>query len=140
MAGKFGGTAISMTLKKIWREYLTCADKVIFVIFAFFALSSYTLVEFSRPPGGRVLVSVGKRRVASFSLRRDGDYTVEGALGAVVLQIRDGAVRVLDVSCPRRICCQMGWIKKSGQVIVCLPNRLIVRIGEQRGEFDAIAR
>ncbi len=128
-------------LKTVWRQYLTRADKIMLVVFAFLFLGSYILLGFFQTPGERVVVAVGKQTVASFSLLEEGDYTVKGVLGGVVLQIKGGAVRILRVSCPRKICRQMGWIRNSGEVIVCLPNQLIVRVaGQAGGDWDAIAR
>ncbi len=135
------GTAhFTIMFKTIWQQYLTRADKIMLVVFALLALTSYGLLGFFQTPGDRVTVVVGDQNIASFSLQKEGNYSVNGLLGEVVLQIKDGAVRILKVSCPRKICQQMGWIKNSGEVIVCLPNRLIVRVGEQTGgNWDAIA-
>jgi hypothetical protein len=55
-------------------------------------------------------------------------------------QVRDGRIRVVDADCPHGICVNMGWVGRSGQLIACVPNRVIVKIEAQEEPFlDAIA-
>lgn len=58
---------------------------------------------------------------------------VEVALGGgkATVEIRDGRVRVHrmpDALCPLHICSDTGWIDNHLVPIVCLPNRMVVRI------------
>ncbi len=129
-----------MTLKSIWQQYLTRADKILLLVFILLAASSYSILRRFQTPGEMVVVEAGNKIVAFFSLAEEGQYIVAGKLDNVTLQIKDKAVRIFDVSCPRKVCQQMGWIKNKGEVIVCLPNQLILRIGEQgSGDLDAVA-
>ncbi|HYE09066.1 MAG TPA: NusG domain II-containing protein [Patescibacteria group bacterium] len=55
------------------------------------------------------------------------------------LEVKDGAVRVIEMDkkvCPEGICSDTGWISKSYETIVCLPNRIAVYIenGEAANE------
>ena len=56
-------------------------------------------------------------------------------VGTIVVE--DGTVLVRDMSCPDRICEQTGAISRQGQVILCLPNRLCIRILSE--EVDGVA-
>lgn len=44
------------------------------------------------------------------------------------LEIENGKVRVIDASCPDKLDVKQGFIKDVGEVIVCLPNRMVVEI------------
>ncbi|MEW6621953.1 MAG: NusG domain II-containing protein [Bacillota bacterium] len=47
------------------------------------------------------------------------------------LVINDGRVRILTLPeeiCPRGICSHTGWIKSPGEIIVCLPNRIVISL------------
>ena len=44
------------------------------------------------------------------------------------LEIQNGEVRVIDASCPDKLDVKQGFIKDVGEVIVCLPNRMVVEI------------
>ncbi len=54
-----------------------------------------------------------------------------------VVEIREGEVRVIEASCPDKICEKHARIHKNGESIICLPNKLVVSItgGEER-EYD----
>ena len=57
-----------------------------------------------------------------------------------LIEITEGGVRMKEADCPDQICVSRGLIQKSGQSIVCLPHRLVIRL-EQVGdqELDAVA-
>ncbi|MGE5574203.1 MAG: NusG domain II-containing protein [Bacteroidota bacterium] len=40
----------------------------------------------------------------------------------------DGRARVSDSDCPDKVCVRTGWIERPGEAIVCLPNRVVVKI------------
>lgn len=65
-------------------------------------------------------------------LDRDVSFEVEGAYRNAVA-ITDGAVRIRTSDCPTQDCVHSGPASRSGQVLVCLPNRLELRLvgGEQ---------
>lgn len=63
-----------------------------------------------------------------------------------VVQIQDGRVRMEEASCKNQVCVNTGWISKTNEIIVCLPNRVYVTIesGSDASsldtEMDAVAR
>jgi hypothetical protein len=73
-----------------------------------------------------VRVEVNGRLVGVYNPFETQDVTVEGAVGNVTLAIADGGVAVTDADCPNLICKKTGRITRTGMVIACVPNRLIV--------------
>ena len=61
----------------------------------------------------------------------EGDYPL-------TLEYSEDGVRVKETDCPGQDCCHMGIITKAGQQIVCLPNRLVVRLQGDTSSFDAV--
>ncbi len=64
--------------------------------------------------------------------------------GAVVEIAGDGRARVRTSDCPDKVCVRTGWIEHPGEVIVCLPNRIVVKIqgGSEDGgrpDLDGVA-
>ena len=54
------------------------------------------------------------------------------------IQIKDGAVSIVDSTCPNRDCVRMGTITDAGDVLICLPYQLTVRL--EGGEVvDAVS-
>lgn len=63
--------------------------------------------------------------------------------GEALIEYGQGKVRVLPLPpevCPRGICWRTGWISRSGQVIVCLPNRMTVTLEGGAPEVDTVVR
>lgn len=64
--------------------------------------------------------------------------------GLAQLEIQQGRVRMLEMPeeiCPRKVCSHTGWIGRSGETIICVPNHLVVRLTASTTErFDAITR
>jgi hypothetical protein len=53
------------------------------------------------------------------------------------IEVKDGKVRMLLMDkkiCPNSICSDTGWISKSYQTIVCLPNSIIVTLEKSQNE------
>jgi heptaprenyl diphosphate synthase len=78
--------------------------------------------------GTTVLVDVHDRTVARLDLRIDSEVMVAGEHGALRVQTQGGRVRVAEADCPNHICVRTGWRSRAGEVIVCVPNRVVIRI------------
>ena len=58
-----------------------------------------------------------------------------------VVVISGGTVSVTEASCKNQVCVKHGRISRSGESIVCLPNRMVVRIengSEEGGGYDSV--
>lgn len=82
--------------------------------------------------------------IKTLSLTEKEPYTVtiEGENGAYnTLEIREGAVGIVDASCPDKLCKNMGFQSQPLLPITCLPNHLVIQIsGEEASiEIDGIA-
>ena len=77
--------------------------------------------------------------ITEISLGVDGRYPVSGPLGTALLVVEKGRAHLENASCPLKICEAMGPIDRSGQVIVCLPNRIVVKVSGPE-EVDAVSR
>ena len=69
---------------------------------------------------------------------KDTSYTVEGEYQNTVM-IENGKVFIEESDCPGKDCVHSGSIEKPGRSIVCLPNRVEIRIAGQ-SDIDAVAR
>ncbi len=73
-----------------------------------------------------------------YSLSKDRVVRLKGAAGFLTAEIKNGRVRVSESSCPFQVCRGRGWIYLSGDSIVCVPNRITIKITGTRQDFDAI--
>lgn len=67
---------------------------------------------------------------------------IETEFGYNLVEIGDGEVWVVEASCPDELDVKQGKISKSGEIIVCLPNKLVIEIKgtDEIGEIDYIGR
>ena len=87
--------------------------------------------------GSYVTVRVNGNEICRYSLSEDGVYELNG--GTNVLHIENGTAYLSDADCPDRLCVKQGKIKKTGQVITCLPNKLTVTVYGPSNEVDIIS-
>ena len=88
--------------------------------------------------GAAAVVTVDGTEIARYPLNRDGTFVLNG--GSNTLLIENGEAWISEANCPDKLCMGFGKISKKGEIIVCLPNRLIVVIeGGEAAEVDAVA-
>lgn len=87
---------------------------------------------------GIVQVYQDGKLVYEAPIDQDASYTVEGGYRNTVV-IKGGKVFIEDSNCPGKDCVHSGSIQAPGRSIVCLPNRVEVRITGQ-ADIDAVVR
>lgn len=56
-------------------------------------------------------------------------FTIENEDGGInEIEIRAGGIAVISASCPDRLCVRRGFARDAKLPIVCLPNRLVIRL------------
>jgi hypothetical protein len=123
-----------------WSQRLpiTGGDKILIGILLLLSLASFYFLRFFIPHGTVAVVEVDGRPICRLDLSIDTQRTVQGPLGETVIQVHGGQVRVVDSPCPHKLCVRTGWIDQAGRMIVCVPNRVVVRV-EGEAEVDAVS-
>ncbi|GAA4653911.1 NusG domain II-containing protein [Anaerocolumna aminovalerica] len=105
------------------------------------AIGALIFVNLNKKEGNTVIVKVDGEVYKEFPLDVDATYEIKGANGGTnLLVIKDGYADITEASCPDEVCVVQPKINKSGETIVCLPNKVIIEInGENQSELDAIA-
>ncbi|HQB63557.1 MAG TPA: NusG domain II-containing protein [Sedimentibacter sp.] len=69
------------------------------------------------------------------------EIRIESKEGYNVVHIEDGRIWIHDASCPDKICISQGKISSDGEIIVCLPNKMFIKIIDENDndEIDFIA-
>lgn len=91
----------------------------------------------ARDEGATVQIYRDGELIQTMPLSRDATYTVEGAYTNVIT-VHDGAVSVTFADCPGEDCVHTGSIHAVGRSIVCLPNRVEIRIVGADADVDHV--
>ena len=68
-------------------------------------------------------------------------FTVTGENGCVnEIEVRSDSIGIVSADCPDKLCVHQGFISHTGLPVVCLPNKLVIRLREtDSGTVDVIA-
>jgi hypothetical protein len=130
----------SRLLKRIlqqskWGDYLAAGVFVVLASASFWLPSLGS--EFRRAHFAQVIIA--SIRTREIDLRQPQTISLQGLRGEVVLEVAAQRIRVRSSACPNQFCVKQGYVSRSGQMLVCVPNRLVVLIsGAQQDELDAI--
>ena len=124
---------------KTVRRYFKKADLVLFVLLLLLGAASVLAVQLLAGASDAAVVTVNGETYGTYPLSQDREIRVETEYGSNVLTIRSGAVSVTESDCPNHDCEGFAPISRSGQVIMCLPHRLVVTVsGSEEPEVDAV--
>lgn len=113
-------------------EIMNITDKIFNVLVVVLAATLFlfgrTAIDTVSSSEGVAIVSYYDKEVQRFDLDKDGFYTVKGDLGDVVIEIKEGSVRVAEEISPKHYCKTQGWVKHTNTPIVCLPNGIKIEL------------
>lgn len=123
-------------------KYFTKGDILLIVVLVFLSVASVAGVRNLYSGGRHAVVEVDGRHVLELSLDTYITETVKGPLGETVIVIKDGTARIIDSPCPHRYCIRMGRISHIGEIVVCVPNRVFLKIsgGNEDESYDGVTQ
>lgn len=77
----------------------------------------YVNIEVDGKPYSRVPLS-----------NRNDKIKIQTSYGSNIVEIESGKVHIYDADCPDKICIKDGFISKPGQILVCLPHKVVIQI------------
>ena len=105
-----------------------------FILCVIFVCAVLFLVrEFSPKGSDSVLVYVNNELYSEVSLYEKCEIDT----GTNIIKVDNGYVYMESADCPDKICVHTGKIKDSSKDIVCLPNKVIVKV-TKKSAIDAV--
>ena len=110
---------------------LTVPDAVVIVLILVLSLALVAQATFgswgsSSQPIEAAIYHDGKL-LKRIHLRPDRLISLED--GKMLVEIKDGKIRVQKSECPHQVCLRVGWIAHPGEVITCVPYKTVIEIG-----------
>jgi hypothetical protein len=122
-------------LKKLLQS-TTKADKILLSVLILVSLSGIIFIQEVLPKGKTVLIEVDGHPLYVLPIGKDRIVEVEGPEGKTIIELRQEKVRVKDSPCSTRQCVKQGWTEHG--VIVCLPNKIVITIGNDNDGVDTV--
>jgi hypothetical protein len=109
------------------------------ILLSLATIAAFSVLVYGGGRNSPRVVIEGSGREWIYPLEADQRVEVQGPIGITVVRIHGGAVRVEKSPCKNQICVLAGEIRKTGDWVACLPNKVIVRITGSRetGGVDA---
>lgn len=112
---------------------MTKWDKALIILITIVSLSSMFYVKKIATNKGEKYISIevnGKeyKKITFINDAKKRYLDINTEYGYNKLEIHKGKVRVIEADCPDELDVKQGFIENIGQVIVCLPNRVVVEI------------
>ena len=85
-----------------------------------------------------VRIKKGNQIVEVIRMSDVEDYEIVN-LGTNKVRIESDGVYMENANCPDKLCVHQGRISKTGQSIICLPNKIIVEIVGKKPDVDAVS-
>lgn len=120
---------------------LTLADKILIgVVLLAIGISTWWVFKGNTGEIAEIQTPDEVKSVSLFS--KPQTIFAHGALGTTTIEIKQKKVRIINSPCHQKTCVKMGWKNKNGETIVCVPNKVVVKIvsRRQRQDVDAITR
>ncbi len=112
------------------KSIISKPDLILFVIIIVIALVVILFFKLNTKKGFNVQISIDGKVVENFSIEDDREYQVNTENGENLVIIENGQVRVSYADCPDKVCVNHVPIKSVGEVIICLPHKLVVEVVE----------
>jgi len=68
------------------------------------------------------------------------EYIIKGYNGDLTIETKKNMIRVKKEISPLNICSKQGWVASPLESIVCLPNKVIIKIEAADEQLDAVVR
>lgn len=84
-----------------------------------------------KKPGDFIRITVNGTEYGTYSLSKDQTININNTN---ICEIKNGKAKMISATCPDHLCINQKAIDKSGGLIICLPNKVVIE-----GENDTSA-
>ena len=111
-------------------KYFKIGDLIIYSFLLFFFITlGINITKLSQEKASKVEIYVDGNLQYVYPLQEEErDIFVDTNLGGVNVKFKDNMVRVTTSNSPLKLNVKQGWIKDPGEVIIGVPDRLLIKI------------
>lgn len=114
--------------KKTKRSIIFIILSIVIILFVFLLLGNFK-------KGKYIEITIEDKLYGTYYL--DKDQTIKLDNNTIV--IKDGLAYMMDANCSDHTCINMGKISNNNQMIICLPNRVFVKVVDDSNNTDLVS-
>ena len=100
-------------------------EAVIIGIILLGSIAAIVVMDLSGSSSRTAVIRCGDVR-HELALDKDGLFRFDGI--DAEFEVKNGKIRLINASCPDKICEKTGYIGSSGQSLICVPNKITVSV------------
>ena len=116
------------------------ADIILAVLLIVVGLAMSYFLSFGQDTGSELIISCDGEKFGSYSLYEDREVVIERDDHINKVTIKNGTVSMSFSDCHGQDCIHQGEITKSGEAIICLPNKVVLEIEGGEAEYDTLSK
>ncbi len=114
-------------------------DILLIIIIICISLFLIIINKVNEKNGVSANVYYNNKLIKKIDLSIDKSYVVKGYNGNVKITVKNGKIKVDEEKSPLHLCSKMGYISKSHETIVCLPNKIVIEI-DNKQDIDTVVK
>ena len=117
---------------------------IVFILIVNCSLIYYSSKNIVYSENNKAMIYSDNKLVREYVINKNfqDEFTIKTENGYNTIKIEDNKIWIKDTDCPDKYCQLQGAISGGGQVIVCLPNKLLIKMvgNDKDNEVDFIAQ
>lgn len=113
-------------------------DYYLITILLVISLSFLFIINSNKKKPSIAQVYYNNKIILTLELSKDIEQTIYGDNGKMILEVKDGSIRVKDENSKYHLCSKQGFINSSNDMLVCLPNKVVIKLVDN--ELDGVVR
>lgn len=128
------------------RKYFRKGDVIIYtILIGIFSILGFQITRFKTTDAANAEVYVNNQLKYVYPLQEEEkDIFVPTDIGGVNVKIKDKKIRVTTSNSPLKLNVKQGWVGQPGEVIIGVPDRLIIKVvgktNEKTDDLDFIIK
>jgi len=113
---------------------------ILLIVVVSFGINHFTNAK----SGKQIEIYVDNELYKTYDIDDEDEIKIESEEGYNVVKIHNHGAQITEASCPDKVCIHEGFITKPSESIVCLPNKVHIKIitddTNNYGEEDIISK
>lgn len=116
------------------------ADIILAAVLIIVGIAISYILSFGQETGSNLTISCDGEKFGSYSLYEDREIEVKQNDHINKVTIKNGVVSMSFSDCRGQDCIHQGEITKSGEAIICLPNKVVLEIEGGDAKYDTLSK